>query len=330
MESNEVVVYMPKITVLMPVYNASEYLQETMDSVLNQTFTDFEFLIINDGSTDNSEEIIKSYSDPRIRLVNNEQNMKLIATLNKGIELAEGKYIARMDADDICLPTRLEKQYRLMEENPDIALCGTGIKMMGKKFFQPIVITEPEIIKNVMRAFNVFFHPTVMFRRSVLIEHNYRYNPEYLHAEDYQLFQLLSEHHKLTNIDETLLLYRLSPGGISRVHNTAQQTMTYRITTEALKRIGVDFDRNQYADRYLTKEQILEIKNRIENNYHIAGQYNKEVKAVLNWLWLDLCNRGSHHGLWMLKTYKDLKFIDTINLNKSMVNKFYLKCILKK
>src|SRR4051794_15571169 len=175
---------MPKITVLMPVYNAAEYIRETIDSVLSQSFTDFEFLIINDGSTDQSEEIIKSYSDPRIRLINNEKNMRLIATLNKGIELAKGEYIARMDADDICLPTRLEKQYKVMEDNKDIALCGTGIKMMGKKFFQPLVISNSNTIKNVMRAFNVFFHPTVMFRKSILIEQNYRYDPNYLHAED--------------------------------------------------------------------------------------------------------------------------------------------------
>jgi glycosyltransferase involved in cell wall biosynthesis len=326
----EVKAVMPEITVLMPVYNASEYVRKTIDSILNQTFTDFEFLIINDGSSDDSEEIIKSYSDPRIRLVNNEKNLKLIATLNRGINLAQGKYIARMDADDICLPTRLEKQYKVMEEDPEIALCGTGIKMMGKKFFQPIVITDPERIRNVMRAFNIFFHPTVMFRKSVLIENNFRYNPDYLHAEDYQLFQLMSEKHKLINIDETLLLYRLSPGGISRVHNTDQQMMTYRITTEALGRIGINFDRNDYADRYLSKEQINEIKNKLEKAYHQEEQNHEEVKEVLNWLWLDLCNRGSHHGLWMLKTFQSFEIIDSTLLNKAMVNKFYFKCLLRK
>lgn len=320
---------MPEITVLMPVYNAAEYIRETINSVLNQTFTDFEFLIINDGSTDESESIIKSYSDPRIRLVNNEQNMKLIATLNKGIELAQGKYIARMDADDICLPTRLEKQYQAMEANPDVALCGTGIKMMGKKFFQPVVIKEPEVIRNVMRAYNVFFHPTVMFRRSILMEEGYRYNPNYLHAEDYQLFQLMSEKHKLMNVDETLLLYRLSPGGISRVHNTAQQTMTYTITTEALQRIGFTFDRNQYADRYLSKDQILEIKEKIEQFFFQAGN-REEIKSVLSWLWLDLSNRGSHHGFWMWRTFSSLKPLETKSLYKSLVRKFYLKCLLKK
>lgn len=312
----------------MPVYNASEYIRETIDSVLNQTFTEFEFLIINDGSTDNSEEIIKSYSDPRIRLVNNESNIKLIATLNKGIELSKGKYIARMDADDICLPTRLEKQYELMEENTDIALCGTGIRIMGKKLFQPIAINNPERIRNAMRAFNVFFHPTIMFRKNVLIENNYRYNPNYIHAEDYQLFQLISEKFRLANIDEPLLLYRLSPEGISRVFNSEQQTMTYKITSEALNRIGISFDRNQYADRYLSKNKILEIKGQLIKQYYINE--SQERKEVLNWLWLDLCNRGSHHGLWMLKIFLSLEILDKNSLNKKMVNKFYLKCLLKK
>jgi glycosyltransferase involved in cell wall biosynthesis len=321
---------MPKITVLMPVYNAAEYIRETIDSVLSQSFTDFEFLIINDGSTDESEEIIKSYSDPRIRLVNNEKNMRLIATLNRGIELAEGEYIARMDADDICLPTRLEKQFKVMEANKDIALCGTGIKMMGKKFFQPLVISNPNTIRNVMRAFNVFFHPTVMFRTSILIENDYRYDPNYLHAEDYQLFQLMSEKFKLTNIDEPLLLYRLSPGGISRVHNTEQQTMTYKITTEALKRIGINFNRNQYADRYLSKHQITEIKEKIEQISDHVEEHNHDKKEVLNWLWLALSNRGSHHGFWMWKMFLSLKILNTSLLNKKLVYKFYLKCLLKK
>ena len=114
-----------QVTVLMPVYNAEQYLREAIGSILHQTFTDFEFIIINDGSTDRSEEIIKSYTDTRIRYYKNESNLKLIATLNKGFDLAGGKYIARMDADDISLPNRLQLQFELMEKNPEVGLCGT-------------------------------------------------------------------------------------------------------------------------------------------------------------------------------------------------------------
>ncbi|MFT5919102.1 MAG: glycosyltransferase involved in cell wall biosynthesis, partial [Granulosicoccus sp.] len=116
----------PLVTVLLPVYNAEKFLEQAIRSVLDQTFTEFEFLIINDGSTDRSEEIIVSFNDSRIRYIKNETNLKLIKTLNKGIEFASGKYIARMDADDISLPTRFEQQVALLEKQPEIGVCGTN------------------------------------------------------------------------------------------------------------------------------------------------------------------------------------------------------------
>ena len=120
------------VTVLMPVYNGEMYLREAIDSILHQTFTDFEFLIINDGSTDNSETIILSYDDSRIRYEKNDSNLKLIATLNKGIELAKGKYIVRMDADDISIPDRIEKQVAFLEKNPDVGICGSWFTAFGQ------------------------------------------------------------------------------------------------------------------------------------------------------------------------------------------------------
>ena len=122
----------PIVTVLMPVYNAEKYLAEAINSILNQTFTNYELLIINDGSTDKSEEIILKYSDKRIRYIKNDKNIRLVATLNKGIELAKGKYIARMDADDISVPTRLEKQITLLENNEDIGVCGSFLYVFGE------------------------------------------------------------------------------------------------------------------------------------------------------------------------------------------------------
>ena len=109
----------PLVSILMPVYNSEKYLREAIKSILNQTFTNFELIIINDGSTDNSLKIIKSFKDNRIKIIKNKGNLGLIKTLNKGIDLAQGKYIARMDADDIAMPKRLEKQIAFFNENPD-------------------------------------------------------------------------------------------------------------------------------------------------------------------------------------------------------------------
>ena len=122
------------VTVLMPVYNASEFLRKTMESILDQTYKNFEFLIINDGSKDDSVQIIESYIDKRVRLVHNEENIGLIKTLNKGIELARGKYIVRMDADDIAELNRIEIQVNYMEKNNDVAVAGSnGIMFLSKK-----------------------------------------------------------------------------------------------------------------------------------------------------------------------------------------------------
>src|SRR3990167_9325600 len=123
----------PLVTVLMPVYNGKKYLKEAIESVLNQTFRDFEFLIIDDGSTDKSAEIIKSFNDARIRLERNVTNLGLIKTLNNGLTLSRGKYIARMDCDDISLPKRLSVQVNFMEKHPEIGICGSWVKVMGLK-----------------------------------------------------------------------------------------------------------------------------------------------------------------------------------------------------
>ena len=121
----------PLVTVLMPVYNGEKYLKEAIESILNQTFKDFEFLIINDGSTDNSVKIIQSFNDLRIRLIHNESNIGLIKTLNKGLKLSNGKYIARMDCDDVSLPKRLSVQINFMEKHPEIGVCGSWVKIIG-------------------------------------------------------------------------------------------------------------------------------------------------------------------------------------------------------
>src|SRR5688572_768328 len=123
----------PLISVLMPVYNAGPYLKESIESVLAQTYDNFEFLIINDGSTDSSEKEILSYNDVRIHYVKCETNSGLIATLNQGLALATGKYIVRMDADDICRPQRFEKQVRFMENHPEIGICGCCADVIDRK-----------------------------------------------------------------------------------------------------------------------------------------------------------------------------------------------------
>jgi glycosyltransferase involved in cell wall biosynthesis len=223
---------LPKVTVLMPVYNGERYLKEAIESILDQTFTDFEFLIINDGSTDRSVGIIESYADSRIRLVDNGENLGLIKTLNKGIDLTRGEYIARMDADDISLPKRLEKQVGFMDSHPKVGICGTWAR----------IIDERGLIKGLRKvpagrtALTLCWRPSPFIHsscimRSTLLQKN-KYSLEYPHAEDYALWLTLSRTTGFHNLDEYLLLYRIHGTNIGRKERSLQLQNSYKAFVE--------------------------------------------------------------------------------------------------
>lgn len=196
----------------MPVYNAAKYLPEAIDSILSQTFQDFEFLIINDGSTDQTEKIINSYTDQRIRLVS-QDNQGLSVALNKGLNLARGKYIARMDADDISLPERLAKQAAFMDSHPAVGICGTGamiIDEQGQAIRRAAYPLSHEEIEVELLFNSTFAHPAVMFRRSVLQTHNLNYHHD--KGEDFELWTRAVKVTKLANLKECLIKYRLGVG----------------------------------------------------------------------------------------------------------------------
>lgn len=226
------------VTVLLPVYNGEKYLREAIDSILNQTYTDFEFLIINDGSTDRTEEIILSYADPRIVYVKNEQNIRLIATLNKGLKLAKGKYIARMDADDISLPERLEKQVAYMDANAGVGLCGSYIQTLeaGTEYVIKYE-TDSDMIKFKLLFDTHFPHPAAMLRKSVLDQFQLEYELKYIHAEDYVLWNRMALHTGLHNIPEVLVWKRSHDGQVSIVHNALQQDVMSGFRKELMENI---------------------------------------------------------------------------------------------
>jgi glycosyltransferase involved in cell wall biosynthesis len=206
----------PIVTVLMPVYNAEKYLDEALSSILNQTFTAFELLIINDGSSDRSESIIKKYTDKRITHVKNSENLGIVKSLNIGINLSKGKYIARMDADDIAKPTRLQQQVDFMLANPEYKLYGSqaiAIDENSEAQFQINIPCEYNEIKVQMLFKNTFIHPAVMFdaqiAKSILYSINYQY------AEDYYLFSQITLNYKVANLNDYLLYYRVHSENIT-------------------------------------------------------------------------------------------------------------------
>ncbi len=201
----------PKVTVLMPVYNGERFLKEAIESILTQTFTDFEFLIINDGSTDKSIDIIMSYNDPRIRLIHNEENLKLIASLNKGINLAKGKYIARMDCDDISMPSRLEKEVEFLDNNYEYGLVGTWFNVInadGQELYKVTHPTEDSMIKLFLTVNCPLAHGSIM-GRTELFRKNLYGSEQYFAIEDYELWTRLAAITKIYNIPEYLFKYRV-------------------------------------------------------------------------------------------------------------------------
>ncbi|MCM1294201.1 MAG: glycosyltransferase family 2 protein [Muribaculaceae bacterium] len=225
---------MPKVSVLMPAYNSAKYISVAIDSILNQTFTDFELIIINDGSTDNTAEIVHKYTDTRIKFIDNTQNQGLIAVLNQGLDLCAGEYIARMDSDDISMPERLAKQVAYMDANPDVCVVGAWIQMFGDKNKQ---IKYPESVKlfDLLIYGSQVAHPTSMLRTSVLRKNNIRYDSAYLHAEDYGLWATLAKYGKIHNLQQVLLKYRYHKSSVSVLHHQTQMQNANLVRKNILK-----------------------------------------------------------------------------------------------
>jgi len=195
----------------MPVYSAERYLREAIDSILSQTFTDFEFLVIDDGSTDGSAAIISSYTDPRLRVIQNSCNLGLTATLNRGLDLAGGEYVARMDADDLSLPERLARQVAFLDANPKVGIVGVWAEAFGDAQFKIPHPPGAETIRAKLLFDSALVHPAVLMRRAFLEAHRLRYQP-LGHFEDYALWQQAARLFPLANIPEVLFQYRVSGG----------------------------------------------------------------------------------------------------------------------
>lgn len=217
----------PKVTILMPVYNAEKYLKEAIDSVLNQFFTDFELLIIDDGSTDDSLKIIRSFHDSRIKIVIHKKNKKLIFTLNEGIKLSQGKYIVRMDSDDISMPNRLSEQVKFMDLNKQIIASGTWAEAIDKdgKYMFPMKSPIGILLKYNFWKPSPIIHPSVIIRRSGLKD--LRFRKEAIDAEDYDLWLRINCNHKLANIKKYLLKYRIHQNSVSFKKRQSQLSSSY-------------------------------------------------------------------------------------------------------
>ena len=230
----------PLVTVLMPVYNGQDFLCDSLHSILKQSYKNLEVLIIDDGSTDESATIIRSFKDPRIRLEQHERNLGIAAALNQGLKLAKGSYIARMDCDDISEPNRVTVQVNFMEKHPKVGICGTWAREMGNRNAIHVFPQDFEGIKARLLFGSPLAHPTVMLRRAMIEEHELCYDPQALHAEDYELWARAAEFFPLANIPKPLLQYRVHGRQISSEFLAQQRNTTVSIQQRQLKRINLN------------------------------------------------------------------------------------------
>lgn len=226
-----------KVSILLPAYNASLYLQQALDSIIEQTFNDFEVLLIDDGSSDNTSDIAREYSnrDVRIKYYKNEQNMGLIKTLNKGLMLAKGEYIVRMDSDDIMIKDRLHKQVVFMDANPECIVSGGQIRYFGDlKGRAPKLPLHYEDLRYMALTNCPLYHPTVIVRASSLKKLGLNYNESYIHAEDYKLWSdiIMSTSNSVENIDDIILNYRISKDQITSKYKNVQDIISKQIRRE--------------------------------------------------------------------------------------------------
>ncbi len=289
----------PLISVIMSNYNTSEeYLRASVESVLSQNYENFEFIIVDDCSTDNSLEIIKSYTDKRITILVNEQNLGITKSLNRGLSAAKGEYIARMDADDICLPERFEKQVEFLRKNPQVIACGTGVELIGdwqerhSKQYLCREIPERELFGIYLLFGNYpnIVHPTAMFNKALLDKNNVRYNEKYPVAQDYKMWVDCCKFGECVNLKETLLFYRVHKGAVSSGKADRQRESALMNMAEQLKELHIELtpEKEDIHYNFLIKRHPYDLQYRewilyiIEKN-KTHKKYNQQKLEKVLW-----------------------------------------------
>lgn len=291
------------VSVVMPVYNGERYLRQAIESILSQTFRDFEFIIINDASTDKSEEIIRSFAESRIVYIKNDKNLGQAESLNRGIRNAKGVYVARMDQDDISLPERISAQSAYMEANRDAAILGTGYQEVDENSNitrRPLFPNSPDVKTRLFFArltgWASIVHPTVMIRKDIFDKVGY-YDPKYRICQDYDLWLRVVRKYKIENIPKVLLNYRVHDSSTSKKENidTVKEM-------EAIVASGVDFYMSEKSDKekdIVKRMLVLKKQANAENTGMVSDLFDYFYKKVF----------GKELSAYYMKLKEELKLI---------------------
>jgi len=326
----------PEITVLMSVYNSEKYLKECIESVLNQTFGDFEFLIINDASTDNSRDIILSYKDNRIKLIDNDVNIGLTKSLNKGIKLSKGKYIARMDADDVCVNSRFINQLNYMNENHKCIVCGTWAELIDENDNYLGELKYPvnnDKIRNSLFFYNCIVHSSVIIRKNILLDNSIFYDEEYKQTQDYDLWCRLTKYGEFYNYPKVLVEFRKHSNSISNIKSEMQINNYYQITFHYIlgvfkldnEDIKLIIKINERTIPSLTNNEIVRIYELFNKMLSFNKYYEDSLRKVVirYWKWICLLNKEGKY-LYYKYNFDDRNLIINwmIILLRKFINEF--------
>lgn len=327
------------VSVIMPIFNGEKYLKEAIESILNQTFTDFEFIIIDDGSSDNSLDIIKSFKDERIILIKNNENKGISYSLNKGVEVAKGKYIARMDADDIALPNRLEMQLSFLEKNPTVDLIGCSVEWideLGKSQSVDVRNYNHEMIECLLVFTCPLYHPTIIGKKSVFT--TFGYNSTYDGMEDWELWTRMVRQYKIINIPEVLLKYRLHESNASKIKQPSKtqklsqllgKQLNHYLHINDFKSINIhtatctDTISTSIVQSDITNSKIW-LSNLIDLNDKESFFNDDVFSFIINQTWYNFINRTIKN-----RNYSIVKLLifDTLNLSTQQIVGLLLKGI---
>lgn len=304
------------ISIALPVYNGEKYIAECLDSLLAQTYEDFEIILIDDCSTDDTAQIVAGYDDTRIRYYKNEKNLGIVHTLNKAFGLCRGEYIARMDADDIAMPQRLEKQLELMERNPELGIVSVWFQMFGDVDCSVHYAVEPKEIACRLLFSLQLLHPGWLMRRR-LVDEGLAYREEYRYAEDWDFLVRAARTVGLGNVPRELMRYRINPGQLSNVYNAPQQAAANRVARDQLEYLGMELTDEQFAlyrrafgrreellsgqemDKLLQILRTMEQANGQKRVYDPA-MLHKVIREEVYWLCKYNLAKGCRSGLKLL------------------------------
>ena len=334
----------PEITVLMPAYNAERFIALAIESVLCQSYGNFELLIIDDGSNDNTQRIIENYSDSRIRLLINQKNLGLVAVRNQGIKECRGKYIALLDADDIALPARFEQQKKFLDTHPTVGLIGSAVALINEKGAKKGVTWKSglptEEISIALLFRNQFAQSSIMARREILEENPY--TDGFAPAEDYELWSRIAKKSSLWNLPKTLVLYRVHNASSSKKGENKKNEAVASVRIRELQNIGILAS---------TSELDIHARHRAQNDENIREFLTKKATWLTKLMeanssskkypealfargmgreWLDTAYANSKYGLTVWKIFHNSPLSKEIWSGKTKkLFKFFIKTLLR-